>query len=103
MATNGNIAKRIEEIRAWSAKHSDWSDEELLTHVTDLAINAEKDSDKITASKLLLNARGIAQPAEKRRDTPPTIQAIKQTLNIIASPEQAERIVARLEGKTTDD
>ena len=78
MKTNGDIQRRIEEIRSWSAKHSDMTDEELLTHVTDIAINADRAADKINASKLIMQARGIAQPEEKERKHVPTIGTLQQ-------------------------
>lgn len=78
MKTNGDIQRRIEEIRGWSAKHSDMTDEELLTHVTDIAINADRAADKINASKLIMQARGIAQPEEKERKHVPTIGTLQQ-------------------------
>ena len=103
MLKNDKIARRVQEIRDWSVKHSDISDEELLTHVTDLAMNADRAADQINASKLILHARGIAQPPEKRRDSLPSLQVIKNHLNLIVSQDKAEEIVERLRtGKTIE-
>lgn len=96
MLKNDKIAQRVQEIRDWSLKHADISDEELLTHVTDLAMNADREADKINASKLILQARGIAQPKDRPREGLPSLQVIKNHLNLIVSEDKATEILERL-------
>ena len=102
MTKNDKIKARIEEIRGWAVKHADVTDEELLTHVTDVALNAEREADQIQASKLIMQARGIAQKPEKTRKDLPSIGTLKQyvinvTHNHGAEPKVIEHEPSKLE------
>lgn len=78
MSKRDQIKARVEEIRSWSLKNSDLSDEDILTHVADLALNAERPADQIQASKLMLQNRGIAQPKGEVDKNMPPIGTLKQ-------------------------
>ena len=92
MSKKAQIQARIEEIRGWKLKHADISDEELLTHVADVALNAEREADQIQASKLIMQARGIAQKPEKTRKDLPSIGTLKQYVINITHNHEAEPV-----------
>ena len=87
------ISRRIEQIRGYALKNADITDEDLLTHVADLALNGENEATKVNASKLIMQARGLAQPKERRSNDVVPLTEIKNFLTMVVTGDKAEEIL----------